>query len=70
MASTEAEKRRSKKYDAANVTQYNLRLNKKTDADLLALLADLRASGRSMQGWIKEAMREKAAKERQNSGKD
>lgn len=70
MASTEAEKRRSMKYDAANVVQYNLRLNKKTDADLLALLADLRASGRSMQGWIKDAMREKMAKERQKSGKD
>lgn len=62
MVSTPAQKRRSMKYDAAHVVQYNLRLNKKTDADLLALLADLRASGRSMQGWIKEAMREKMAR--------
>lgn len=63
MVSTEAEKRRAMKYDAANIVQYNLRLNKKTDADLLRLLADLRASGTSMQGWIKEAMREKMARE-------
>ena len=61
--STEAEKRRAMKYDAINIVQYNLRLNKKTDADLLRLLADLRTSGTSMQGWIKEAMREKIARE-------
>lgn len=64
MASTEAEKRASAKYDAANVVQINIRLNKRTDADILAFLEELRISGGSIQGTIKEALREQMKRER------
>ena len=50
---TEAQKWASLKYDAANTTQVHLKLNNKTDADILAYLAQLD----NVQGFIKSAIR-------------
>ena len=36
--STEAEKRAKLKYDKANVVQFNIKLNKNTNADLIELI--------------------------------
>lgn len=54
---TEAAKRASIKYDKANTRQVILKLNKKTDADLLAWLDEIQRTGGSKQGRIKEAIR-------------
>lgn len=54
MAVSEANKRAQKKYDAANTVQLKLKLNKGTDADILA---QLDASG-NKQGYIKKLIRE------------
>lgn len=50
---TEAEKRARAKYDAANTVQFKMKLNKKTDADILAKLEQ---SG-NKQGYIKALIR-------------
>ena len=50
---TEAQKRAVLKYDAANTTQLHLKLNNKTDADILEYLAHLD----NVQGFIKSAIR-------------
>ena len=50
---TDAQKRAVLKYDAANTTQIHLKLNNKTDADILAYLAQLD----NVQGFIKSAIR-------------
>ena len=51
---TEAQKRASAKYDKANTTQVILKLNKKTDADIIEALKSVG----SKQGYIKELIRE------------
>lgn len=53
MATSEAQKRASKKYEAENCVRLNLKLNKKTDADVLARLA---AVG-NKNGYIKDLIR-------------
>lgn len=50
---TEANKRASKKYNEKNTTMLSLRLNKKTDADILQRLEKIG----NKQGYIKELMR-------------
>lgn len=55
--STEAEKRASLKYERENVRQISVKLNKKTDADILEALDQIRTSGGSIQGFIKRAIR-------------
>lgn len=60
MAQNEAAKRASAKYDKENTVQIILKLNKKTDADILEHFSQL---DRSRMGWIKEAIREKMEKE-------
>ena len=50
---TEAQKRATLKYDAANTTQLHLKLNNKNDADILEYLAQLE----NVQGFIKSAIR-------------
>lgn len=50
---TESDKRSRAKYDAANTVQFKMKLNKKTDADILA---KLEASG-NKQGYIKALIR-------------
>ena len=50
---TDAQKRASRKYNAANTKQIIIRLNKRTDADILATLA----SRENVQGYIKALIR-------------
>ena len=50
---TEAEKRATKKYEATNVTRVCLKLNKKTDADILKALGETE----NKQGFIKGCIR-------------
>lgn len=51
---TEAQKRAVEKYDKANTIQIHLKLNKKTDADILEKLESVE----SKQGYIKGLIRE------------
>lgn len=51
---TEAQKRARLKYEAANTVQFKMKLNKKTDADILAKLDSVG----NKQGYIKELIRE------------
>lgn len=55
---TEAEKRARLKYDSANTIQVHLKLNKKTDADILDKLGAVA----NKQGYIKELIRADIAK--------
>ena len=50
---TEAQKRAVLKYDGKNTRQIHLKLNVKTDADILAYLDQLN----NVQGFIKNAIR-------------
>lgn len=50
---TEAQKKASRKYDAQNTKLIQLKLNKKTDADILEFLDTLK----NKQGFIKELIR-------------
>ena len=51
---TDAQKRASIKYDNENTVQVKLKLNKKTDADILAILA----AQENVQGFIKKLIRD------------
>ena len=51
---SEAQKRASARYDAANTRQIKLKLNTKTDADILDLLDRLD----NIQGYIKNLIRQ------------
>lgn len=51
---TEAQKRASAKYNATNTTAIHLKLNNKTDADVLRKLNEVE----SKQGYIKDLIRE------------
>lgn len=62
MAQSEAAKRASAKYDRENTIQIPLKLNKKTDEDILRYFEEL---DQSRMGWIKEAIREKMKREGQ-----
>ena len=48
------------KYDAAHTRRFVLKLNNKTDADIIATVE----AQESMQGYIKQAIREKIERER------
>jgi len=50
---TEAMKRAIKKYDSANTTQFHLKLNNKTDADIIRMLRE----SDNAQGYIKALIR-------------
>ena len=54
---TDAKRRAIQKYDAANTKQIHLKLNIKTDADILVQLA----KQASVQGYIKDLIREDIA---------
>lgn len=58
MASTDAQKRASIKYTAANVWHLNVALNKGTDADIIARLQSMG----NKQGYIKRLIREDMAR--------
>ena len=49
------------KYDAENTIVYRLRLNRKTDADIINILEAKKAAGESMQGFIKQIIRKYSA---------
>lgn len=51
---SEAQKRASSKYDNENTVQVKLKLNKKTDADIIAILAEQK----NVQGYIKKLIRD------------
>ena len=51
---TEAQRRATKKYDAQNTKQYHLKLNVKTDADIIRRLEEVE----SIQGYIKNLIRD------------
>ena len=57
--STEAQKRASIKYDKENTTQNMIKLNKKTDADILDHLSKID----NVQGYIKQLIRNDMAKD-------
>lgn len=56
--SSEAQKRASLKYQEKNVIQISLKLNKVTDADIIALLD----TAENKQGLIKELLRKSLTK--------
>lgn len=53
MATTEAQKRATRKYDEAHTRQIMLKLNTNTDADILEKLAQVK----NRQGYIKSLIR-------------
>ena len=58
---TEAQKRAVEKYDRNNTRQIKLKLNIKTDADILNKLDSVD----NKQGYVKESIREKMIREEQ-----
>lgn len=50
------------RYDKANRVAYSLRLNKKTDADVIVRLEKAKDAPDGMQGYIKRLIREDAGK--------
>ena len=56
---SDAQKRANAKYDAANTTGFYLKLNNKTDADIIEKLDSVD----SKQGYIKELIRRDIGKE-------
>lgn len=54
---TDAQRRASAKYDAANTVQLHLKLNLSTDADILARLDQASAEAGGKQGYIKALIR-------------
>lgn len=55
--STDAQKRASKRYNDANTVQVAIRLNKATDADVIARLEEVPSKA----GYIKQLIRRDAA---------
>lgn len=54
MATTEAQKKANAKYDSANTKQVKMKLNLKSDQDILTRLAE----EPNLQGYVKELIRE------------
>ena len=55
---TEAQKRATRKYDDANTVQFHLKLNKGTDADIIAMLEAMAKEPGGKQGYIKRLIRQ------------
>ena len=51
---TDAQRRAIRKYDAENTKQFHLKLNKKTDADIIELLG----KQKSVQSFLKQLIRD------------
>ena len=51
---TDAQRRAVRKYDAENTKQFHLKLNKKTDADIIELLG----KQKSVQSFLKQLIRD------------
>ena len=54
---TEAMRRGIAKYDAANTVQFKMKLNKKTDADILKRLEDMKGAEGGKQRYVKSLIR-------------
>lgn len=63
--STDAQKRASKRYNDANTVQVAIRLNKATDADVIARLEEVPSKA----GYIKALVRRDAALRRPDDGR-
>ena len=59
MKTSEAKRRANKKYDDANTKQFHLKLNLKTDADIIERFEQ----EESVQGYIKRLVREDIQKD-------
>lgn len=57
MVTPEYQKKAVAKYDAANTVPVRMKLNKKTDADILAKLDEVSALPGGKQGYIKALIR-------------
>lgn len=55
---TEAQKKASAKYDAANTKQIKLKLNKRKDADILARLDEVGNKQKYIKGLIRKDIKE------------
>ena len=55
---TDAKRKAIRKYDAANTKQIHLKLNLKSDADILERLAQAAETAEGMQGYIKRLIRQ------------
>ena len=55
---SEAQKRATQKYDAANTTQFHLKLNNGTDADIIDRLNEIAGQPGGKQGYIKWLIRQ------------
>ena len=51
------------RYDKANRVAYSLRLNKKTDADIIERLEEVKGTPDGMQGYIKRLIRKDIKKD-------
>lgn len=58
MTQTKAELRAKNKYNKVNTRTYCLRLNLKTDSDIIGILDYVSKCGLSKQGYIKSLIRE------------
>ena len=54
---SEAMRRGIAKYDAAHTVQFKMKLNKKTDADILKRLDEMKGTEKGKQGYIKALIR-------------
>lgn len=63
---TNAQKKASAKYDKENAVVLTFKLNKKTDADILAALETVT----NRNGFIKKIIREKIAESEKGAGND
>ena len=54
---SEAQKAATRKYDAANTKQINLKLNLRTDADILRRFEEISREPGGVQGYIKSLVR-------------
>lgn len=55
---TDAKRKAIRKYDAANTKQIHLKLNLKSDVDILERLAQAAETAEGMQGYIKRLIRQ------------
>jgi hypothetical protein len=58
MSATEAQKRATAKYDKENTIQFKMKLNKKTDLDVIEALESASLQDGGKQGYIKRLIRE------------
>lgn len=66
MAITDAQKKAISRYDMEHTRQYHMKLNLKTDADIIAKFATVK----SMQGYVKSLVREDLKREAQEASQE